>query len=532
MKKYILSIYTLAALCVGTMGVTSCSDPDDVKDLVLDRVLSPTTLSARISENVNIVVSWDAMKGATTYEIEAYADAPDYDQRPADVTGSTTETEYTLTGLLGETDYYIRVRAVDGENSNRNSKWSELKRTTNPEQNMNKAKAGDIHSKSVRVTWTAGITVDALKATPTSANSSATEVTQTLTADEIAAGAATIEGLQPETSYRITLKYGSKTRGYTTVITNIDMDDATVITPDDDWITAIQSAPAGSKIALAPGEYKSPDTEIVISNNIIIGAQNSGNMPVINSYFKLYGGASLFLYQVVLEGTDTGDDSGVQAVDYKDPVAYGSLTFKGCEIRNYVKGLIYINVAAVVDKIEIDNCIIHDIVCNGGDLFDCRKGAWNSFNLTNSTIYNSAKERDIFRMDDASTTVSAAPVTNIDKCTFYNVGYGKKTYRFFYIRFKGNSNSLSNTVIVNFNNTRGFGNSSATAMPTLSNNYYYNCENLTSQAEGNTQTGLIGFDVEGKILEENPFKDPDNGDFTVTDEIYQSFGFGDPRWLN
>ena len=69
MKKYILSICTLAAICIGCVTVTSCSDPDDLNDLVLDRILSPTNITARISQDVNIIVSWDEMKGASSYEI-------------------------------------------------------------------------------------------------------------------------------------------------------------------------------------------------------------------------------------------------------------------------------------------------------------------------------------------------------------------------------------------------------------------------------------------------------------------------------
>ena len=209
---------------------------------------------------------------------------------------------------------------------------------------------------------------------------------------------------------------------------------------------------------------------------------------------------------------------------------FGDLTISGCEVRNYTKGLIYINVAAVPDVIEIDNTIIHDVVCDGGDFIDSRKGGWNELRLTNSTIYNSAMKRDVLRCDDASGSVSASVVTTVNNCTFYNVGSGGANYRFFYLRFKGNSNTFTNNVVANFNNKRGFANSSSVGVPTYSNNYYYNCENLISQAEGNTQSGLTCFDTEGTVLEENPFADPDNGDFTITDELLRSYQFGDPRW--
>ena len=117
-------------------------------------------------------------------------------------------TQTTLTNLIGETAYYIRVRAIDEDNSSRTSKWIEIMRTTNPEQNMNKVKAGDIQSTAVTVTWTPGIQADAIVCTPSAANSSAKTVTYTLTATDISSGSATVTGLEPETSYRATLKLG------------------------------------------------------------------------------------------------------------------------------------------------------------------------------------------------------------------------------------------------------------------------------------------------------------------------------------
>ena len=476
MKKYILSICTLAAICIGCVTVTSCSDPDDLNDLVLDRILSPTNITARISQDVNIIVSWDEMKGASSYEIEAYADTPDYGQRTPDVSDATTLTQTTLTNLIGETAYYIRVRAIDEDNSSRTSKWIEIMRTTNPEQNMNKVKAGDIQSTAVTVTWTPGIQADAIVCTPSAANSSAKTVTYTLTATDISSGSATVTGLEPETSYRATLKLGEKTRGYSTFTTNLDLRDAIQLTPTDDWVTAIQDAAAGSKFALAAGEYTLTSAKLQINNNVTIAAQNSGNLPVINTCIHINNGSSLYLYQVVMDGTGT---DGSQAIEYKTAGGFGDLIISGSEIRNYVKGLIYINVAAV---------------------------------------------------DDASSKVSASMITSIDKCTFYNVGNGNANYRFFYLRFPGNTNTFTNNVVANFDNTRGFANSTSVGVPSYSNNYYYNCKNLTSQAEGNTQTNLTCFDTEGNILDKNPFADPDNADFTITDELFQSYGFGDPRW--
>lgn len=529
MKKNVFYISALAvALCFGSTAFTSCSDPDDIQDLVLDRVLSPTGITARITNNTDIVVDWNEMTGATAYEIEAYADNNDYDNNTPAVKTTTTSNTCTLTSLIGETDYYIRVRALDENNENRNSKWVEIMKTTNPEQNMNKVKSGDIQSKAVKLTWLAGLQVDKIICTPSSAGSTAEKVTYTLTADDIAAGSALVSGLDPETTYKVTLKLGEKTRGYATFTTNIDFSDATVITPSDDWVSAIQNAAPGSKIALAPGTYELSGTNLVISNSVKIGAQNSASLPILNANIHLTNEASLMLYQVILDGTGNSNS----AIEFKGAGSYSELTLKGCEIRNFEnKSFIYNNVAAVIDNITIDNCLIHHMDTNNGqDFIDSRKGGWNSLNVTNSTFYECAPKRQIFRGDDASSSVNAKMETYVDKCTFYNVGNGGSNHMFFYIRFKGNTNTFTNNVVANFINKRGFSNTSALGTPTYSNNYYYNCLNMLEQDPNNTETGLTAFDKEGKVLDANPFKDPSNGDFIITDEILQTYQFGDPRW--
>ncbi len=529
MKKNIFYISALAAaLCFGGTTFTSCSDPGDVQPLVLDRVLSPTGLTARITNNTDILVSWNEMKGASNYEIEAYADTDDFENNTPVIKDRTFNTSYTLTSLVGETDYYIRVRSLDKDNESRASKWMVIKKTTNPEQNMNKIKAGDIQSKSVKITWTAGIEVDKLIFTPTTLGSTAIPVEWELDADDIAAGSTFVDGeLEPETTYKVLLKLGEKTRGYATFTTNIDFSDATLVSADGDWVTAITSAAPGSKVALAPGTYTS-DEALVISSSVKIGAQNSADLPVIKANIQVNGGASLMLYQVILDGTDNVNS----AIDYKDAGNYDDLTIKGCEIRNFEsKSLIYNNVSAVVSNVTIDNCLIHHVDTNNGqDFIDFRKGAWDNLTITNSTFYECAPKRDILRSDDNSATLTAKMETYISKCTFYNVGNGGSNHRFFYLRFKGNSNTFTYNIVANFINKRGFANSTAVGEPSYSKNYYYQCKNLMAQDPDNTEAGLVCFDTTGKALADNPFANPDNGDFTLTDEVLQSELVGDPRW--
>ena len=523
MKKHILYLSALlAALCLSGVAITSCSDPDDVVDLTLARVLSPTSLSATLYQGTNIIVSWDDMTGASYYEIEGYADSDDYDNLTPDYTNTVVAAPDTLLDLYGETTYYIRVRAIDEDDSSRNSLWTDISRTTSEEQKMYDVYSSDYGTDYANVSWIAGTDLDAIACDPTS-DDSAASVYETLSSADISAGTYQITGLTPNTEYKVTIQKDGKNRGYATFTTDIDYGAVAgqTVSTIDDLLTAIES---GGTIALNPGTYSSVDDKIEITTDVVLAAADPNDPPVINACLQVYGGASLTLYYVALDGDNT---DGSQAIEYKEAGDYDQLYIYKTEISNYTKGLIYINVAAVIDAIDIDGALIHDVECSGGDFIDSRKGGWNQLNFVNTTVYESCSSRDWFRADDVSSSVAAEVVTVVDHCTFYNVGNGGTTYRIFYIRFSGNTNTFTNNVVANFTNTRGFANQSSTGEATFSGNYYYNCVNLMSLASGNSQSPSF-YDTSGTELTEDPFTDADNGDFTLVDDSYE---FGDPRWF-
>ncbi len=546
MNKYKNSIYALvAAAIVSGTAMVSCSEPGDVQDLVLDRILSPTGVESRVTSSNDIVLSWNSMSGASQYEVQAFEETEDYDNATAAITHVVTNVAETvadtLTDLKGETTYYIRIRSVDAANESRNSKWYVTSKTTNAEQKMDKVKSANIKSDAVTLTWLAGIDVDKIVLTPNpgTAGSSSQAVSYDLTAENKAAGSATVTGLTPETTYQAILQLNGKTRGYQTFTTNIDLSDGTVYGPEDNWQTAISSAASGAKIVLKPGVYTATDktSAIKISSNITIAGQNSADLPVINAYFTLHNSASVMFYQVKLNGEGLGSsaDGKVQCVEYKDAsVEYGALTFKGCEVYNYVKGFIYNNVASSVKSISIDDCTIHDVVCDGGEFIDFRKSPWESLSLTNSTIYNTAAKRSLLRLDDSSSSYGAIkPDTKIDHCTFYNVGNSSEKQMMFYIRFGSkdvNTNTFTNNVVVGYTLVRGFTNQSKTGAISFSNNLYYNCANLQSLAEGNTETPTQFDSEKATVLTADPFKDAANADFTIAEEAIAAKQAGNPLW--
>ena len=531
MNKKIYFKGLLATMAV--LSVAACSEPDDeITSVNYARNFSPVNLEARVVNQTQIRMNWAVVENATSYNVEVYNDSMKFEGTPVKTFSvKNEELPYVITGLEGEEWYSIRIQAITEGNDSRTSKWSGIAVETNREQIFDAVADEDITTNSVTLHWPAGESADYITLTPGN-------IKHNLTAAEIAAGSATITGLTDDTDYKAVMTRGTKTRGTITFATPLDLGGATPIEAGTDLAAAIAAAEDGAVLALMPGEYAIAAAEdatyengsLKITKNITLRSAKSSNRATIKGRFAIEGGASLYLNQLIVDATKT--DLG-QIFNYTAEGSYERLDIQDCEIigTNAQKGFYYINVAAAINKITINNTIIRDIECSGGDLFDCRKGYIKEFKLTNSTIWNCAKGRDIVRMDDASSSFPdvSGPSYVIDHCTFVNCGNGSANYRFFYPRFAGNTITFTNNLVVGFNNKRGFANNSATDQaPTLAGNYYWQTVNLMSLADGNTEK-ISWFDTEGKEADPK-FVNAAEGNFTLGNEDMIFYGVGDPRW--
>ena len=528
------------AIGLSLVGMAACSDPDDaITSVEFNRLFGPTDIEAKVQNTTGVKVTWFAISAAEQYQIEIYAD-------DANMTFSGTpvlQKTITLTDeekiaraecswkldpgtLEGETTYSVRVKAIG---SSKESKWAATTFETGTEQIFNNVPTSDITKTSVTLTWPAGVAVTRIDVQ----KSGEVLKSHTLTAEEIAAGKATIDGLDYESTYTFLIYNGDKQRGKIQVQT---LPNFTPVTNALELMNAIEAAEAGEVIMLTENAvYDFTDAaalgkeeavkSLKIEKSLVLNTNNNATIKGI--YFQINGGASLEIANITLDGTD---GSGDQAFNYKEDGNYAKLYIHDAEIKNYAKGFFYINVAALIDNITIDNCLIHDIECSGGDMFDSRKGAFNTFNITNSTIYNCAKSRDFIRMDDASSSVTATPAINVSHCTLYDVGSGDANYRLLYVRFAGNTITWTNNVVANTNYKRGFSNQAKTAIPTFKDNFYFNTVNLVS-AGATADATITFFDADGTEVATNPFQDAANANFTVTNEKIKDKEAGDPRWI-
>ena len=525
------NIFRTCVLGLGLLSLASCDDPmDELTSLIYDRVFSPIDFEARsITEN-SVKLQWVKSEGADTYTIEIFADdSLTFEGELVQTITDITEAQipYTVSNLVYDTKYSARIMAIDADDADRNSKWHGVYFRTAAQQIFNNIPESSISDRSVTVTWPAGEEVTRI--TVTDANTGAIVINKDLTAEEIAEGKVVVNGLTPETSYTIKLYNNDKERGSKSFKTIIDLNGATTVSPDEDFGALLEAATDGQVFALYGGTYiiageNGGAGNAQIKKNITIKGIYPTNLPTIKGRFQLDDGASLSLNQIILDGAD--NESTDQAFNYKtEGATYDVLDVQNCEIKNFGKGLIYLNVASTINKVTFNNCLIHNIECDGGDFFDSRKGRINETNLTNSTIYASATARDFIRMDDASESMGGGtPIINIKNCTIDGVA-NASSKRLLYVRYVGNVINWENNLVTN--TEAMFSNQSKTSVPTFKNNIYFNTPNLKSIVEkGNLFTDdSATWDVDPK------YQDTANGDFTVTNEDVSSKGVGDPRWL-
>jgi hypothetical protein len=172
-------------LGLATLALASCGDvADEITSIIYGRNFSPTNLEARVVNRTNVRLTWTPVEGATSYNIEVFAnDSLSFQGTPEKtITGITNaQIPYTVTGLYGQTQYSFRVQAVTEGDQSRDSKWSGAYAKTESEQILFNVADDDITANSVTLRWPAGEEADLITLNPGG-------ITHTVTAAEVAAG--------------------------------------------------------------------------------------------------------------------------------------------------------------------------------------------------------------------------------------------------------------------------------------------------------------------------------------------------------
>ncbi len=521
MKKHILPVACMAALLMAGGVISSCSDIDPVHSLELSRVLSPTNLSVRIRNSVNLELSWDAMDKATSYTVEVYQGETAEGTPVFTQEGINADTYTVKAGLLGETVYYVQVKAV-GEGI-ADSKWTGMKVTTDAEQIFKAVDAAEITHHSAVIRWIDGMMTNAdagnkVIVTPVSDASAALEYT--VTNEDVTNGYVTIDGLTQDTEYQAVMKRGSVTRGTVNFKTRIDTGDMIPIDEGDNLAEKLADAKEGDAFVLLGSSYTLTE-DFELTKSISLTSIDPTNKPTISGGRFIFSSdvASFSMSNIIF---DVENNYG-NFLEAKGG-SLGSLTLEGCKIKNTNNNMIYSNAAADFGDITVKDCIISNIGDGGDGVFDIRKGTLTSVTIINSTITD--VKRTFIRIE-------VPTAFSMKNCTLYNVSTADNSNnRGLFSLAKGKTLEVENCLFYGIGlatptnaNSGVWGRSDKMkATATYANNYYYDCPNLWSN--------LYKDDNSSVATECDPqFTDAANGDFTVQSQDLKDNQVGDPRWL-
>lgn len=521
MKKHILPVACMAALLMAGGVISSCSDIDPVHSLELSRVLSPTNLSVRIRNSVNLELSWDAMDKATSYTVEVYQGETAEGTPVFTQEGINADTYTVKAGLLGETVYYVQVKAV-GEGI-ADSKWTGMKVTTDAEQIFKAVDAAEITHHSAVIRWIDGMMTNAdagnkVIVTPVSDASAALEYT--VTNEDVTNGYVTIDGLTQDTEYQAVMKRGSVTRGTVNFKTRIDTGDMIPIDEGADLAKKLTDAKEGNAFVLLGSSYTLTE-DFELTKSISLTSIDPTNKPTISGGRFIFNSevASFSMSNIIFD-VENNYGNFLEAKGGK----LGSLTLEGCEIKNTKNNMIYSNAAADFGTITVKDCIISNIGDGGDGVFDIRKGTLTSATITNSTITD--VKRTFIRIE-------VPTAFTMKNCTLYNVAtVDNANNRGLFSLAKGNTLNVENCLFYGIGlespqngNSGVWGRSDKMkATPTYANNYYFNCPNLWSNLYQNDNSFVA-------TKCDPQFADAANGDFTVQSQDLKDNQVGDPRWL-
>jgi len=519
MKK--INKYAYTFLLMATVCLSACkkNNLEEITRLEVDRVFSSPGLTATIVNKTGVKLTWNAVPNATSYTIEVYDNA-DFTGTPVKSIASITAAQlpYTVTGLIGDTQYAIRVKGV--AQGIADSKWVSTSAKTDTEQIFQTVNQTKITATAVVLNWPPGETATSITLTPGN-------ITHAVTAAEIAAGEATITGLTGETDYTAKLLAGTKVRGTATFTTLYNFTGATLVSPSDNLATLIANAAAGTVFGLAPGTY-TVNADVITSKSITIRGTKPTDRPIINGMvLRIKANAGLTIKDVVLDGT--GSLNGNQTIIYDEASdnAYGNFVLENSVVKNYTKGLFYVNLKTLIESVTFKGNVISNIECNGGDFIDFRSGLAKTLNFMNNTVYASALARDFFRMDPTGSTNFPAitSVITVATNTLNGISNGAGN-RLFYIRLAKHEIYFSKNIVANSGGI--LTNQALTnivAVNFTANNYFaaptFISGSVTAGAKYDTGTATTL----------NPsFTSPATGNFTISQSDLRTNGIGDPRW--
>lgn len=430
--------------------------------------------------------------------------------------------------LDGTSPYSVRMKGINTE-TGQESGYVTLFFKTIAEQLFSGA---DISLDRIKMHWPATDNVTHITVTDPMNNDSEIKRVD-LTASNKTEGAVTITDLQPGKAYAISIYNNEVLRGTRILVTSgISGGEIIPVSPGDDIPALVSAALAAGKQNIIlnfsgdqPYNLGAVTLPSGIINVSITGTANdNGKNPVLQiSSFKLsdaqYG-------RVIFENVDLQAISGSSFLITADQAGTNTSGYRfiNCYIEGFGNGVVRLNNAVNIGRVEFDKCRIHKnggwgVVNVGGS-----SAVVDSIKFTNSTLTDLATQ-----LMDVRVAVKKIVIQN---CTFYNQNAAMSQL----LRFDTNrlplELSAGNNIIAGTNsgaklNATSYNHGDFALPVSFAGSYRTNEFEIERDARGFADITLFNGNAA------DLFVDPDAGDFSI--KPGNGFGgrgtAGDPRWF-
>ena len=545
MNKIKYAILALAAIVLG-----SCAREEFVpqEELDLARCLQPMNLNARVSSSLGDVVtfSWDVTKDAESYTLNVtLADGTAF--LTEEVSPSAVPVQKKLDA---DKTYTFSVQAkAEGKIESKVAQYDKTFKTFAVKDNLY-LKVTARTAASISLAWSKEVAdftdVDRIAVALPGADDEVKS--HALTADEIAAATATVDGLDAGKEYVFTLYYLSASRGQVDAWTTPSTEGFTEVNSLDGLTNAVKTAGAQILLKMDGSPYEIGSLDIVNGFTIVGEEDASGSKPVVSGEFHVAdtwtGGNDLYFESVEFNGNPTALSPSGYGFAFQNKNGgtakgknIGNITYKNCVITGYTKGLMYEwSNDMVLGDVTYDSCDITNINFDGtvgGDVFDIRQASTvGSLTFVNNTI---AQGMRTFVRFDAGTLGALTFENN----TLYNLNFvdNANNAGVFGLQIVPGSFSFKNNLFVYFTGKAVLAGANAKYKPasemgvSASNNYFYS---LPVGDDGSVIYFTDNFkesEAGATILDEDPCYNAPGGLFNLNpDSAIAGQGVGASKW--
>lgn len=552
--------YSFLSVMAVAMTFFSCADTMDWEiDPEFDRCFSATTLSVTPGETDAEVTFNDGMmktKGAEAFEIQvapvvSITSEEDWETSSSVLLYETDKSPFTVTGLIGSTEYYLRIRAISSQK--KASNWVKYATDTKDffktlqEQIMYDVADTDRGEDFITVTWDATKEVTHLTVSDGSEDVEPTVIQ--LSDTDKANGKYTLTGLNPSTTYTIAIYLNEAKRGQVSVSTAAKMPAANVKYTLDPSATVIDQVLIDNLAEQAKATAEDPNNySVTIGINAgqkldFKGVSEDGSP----SNIKIPTGMSITFFGLA------GGDKPTLTFKKNIDVA-GSHAFIKFQNVNIIEGgagyFLNQSSAATVEEFSIDDCYVSGFattffrIQNSGST-----KVINKLSLTNSIFKNIASGYSFIHMDTDGIGGSIINNIYIDGCTFNGVVKNGKCFIYSEKATMSGDITIKNSTFYNsVGNNQYFIDFNADTFGCKSINIEYCIFGLQPDtATKNIRANVVPTVVESyatadfykkivglvwlEFTSDQLFVDPANDDFHFNAGT-TDMKIGDPRWYN